>query len=65
MGPEQAVVAAQMLGAELAIPIHYDQIAQPGLYEQTENPAGAFTAAADELGVSARMLNVGETLEWP
>lgn len=63
MDPEQAAVAAQVLRARLAIPIHYDTIDGPPVYEQVEDPAGRFLAAARELGVEARVVETGETVE--
>jgi len=63
MTPEQAAVAARLLGAALAVPIHYDAIDAPPRYEQVERPAERFLAAAREAGVEARVLAAGETLE--
>lgn len=63
MTPEQAAVAAQILGARLAVPIHYDDIDSPPLYEQVERPAERFLAATQEAGVAARLLAAGEQLE--
>ncbi len=63
MTPEQAATAAQILGARLAVPIHYDAINAPPLYEQVEQPAERFLAAAREAGVEARLLATGEELE--
>ncbi len=63
MTPEQAAVAAAILGARLAVPIHYDAIHAPPLYEQVERPAERFLGAAQEAGVAARLLTTGETLE--
>lgn len=63
MTPEQAAVAAQLLGARLALPIHYDVIDAPPRYEQVAEPAERFLAAAREAGVSARVLATGEVLD--
>lgn len=63
MTPEQAATAAAILGARLAVPIHYDAIDAPPLYEQVAQPAERFLAAAREAGVAARLLATGETLE--
>jgi L-ascorbate metabolism protein UlaG (beta-lactamase superfamily) len=60
--PAQAVAAAQLLGAGLAVPIHYDGIHHPPVYAQVDDPAGAFARAAEEAGVPFRVLGVGETL---
>src|SRR4051794_4293198 len=63
MDPVQAAAAAHVLGAGLAIPIHYDTIHSPPVYAQVDDPAGAFVAAAAELGVATRVLAPGQTLE--
>jgi L-ascorbate metabolism protein UlaG (beta-lactamase superfamily) len=63
MDPEQAAVAAQILQARLAVPIHYDTIDGPPTYEQVQDPAGRFLAAARERGVTARVVETGETVE--
>lgn len=64
LDPEQAALAADILGASVAVPIHYDGIYQPGIYEQVENPAGAFAEAASARGVATRILEPGEALDW-
>ena len=53
MEPEQAALAAELLGAERLIPIHYDGYALDGVYEPVPN-------ALDRLGAaSTRVVNVG------
>jgi L-ascorbate metabolism protein UlaG (beta-lactamase superfamily) len=64
LDPLQAAVAAQMLQARLAVPIHYDAIQQPGVYEQVAEPAPAFVAAASERGTATQVLEPGAWLEW-
>jgi L-ascorbate metabolism protein UlaG (beta-lactamase superfamily) len=64
MTPEQAAAAATMLGTELAVPIHYDGIEVPGLYEQELDPAGSFVAAAARHRLESRILAPGELLTW-
>ncbi|ONI88654.1 hypothetical protein ALI144C_06410 [Actinosynnema sp. ALI-1.44] len=61
--PQQAAVAAHILGARLAVPIHYDAIQAEGVYEQVDDPAGTFVAEAGRLGVTTRVLAPGEVLE--
>ncbi|MDQ2700217.1 MAG: MBL fold metallo-hydrolase, partial [Actinomycetota bacterium] len=63
MNPEQAAVSAAMLGARLAVPIHYDAIGQDGLYEQADDPASRFLVAAGEQGIPGQVAGVGEWLE--
>ncbi|MGK2956589.1 MAG: MBL fold metallo-hydrolase [Solirubrobacterales bacterium] len=64
LDPEQAALAADILGASVAIPIHYDGIHQPGIYEEMENPSGAFLEAASARGVETHILEPGEALDW-
>jgi L-ascorbate metabolism protein UlaG (beta-lactamase superfamily) len=59
MSPVEAASAAFVLGAREAIPIHYDTINNPPIYEQTDDPSGAFLAAAEALGVAARIVAPG------
>lgn len=65
MDPAQAAAAAFMLGADLAVPIHYDGIDIPGLYEPTPDAAAAFESAAAEHGVATMVLEAGAELAWP
>ncbi len=63
MDPGQAVAAAKLLGARVAVPIHYETIHSPPAYAQVDDPAAAFSAAAEETGVEVRVLDPGATLE--
>jgi L-ascorbate metabolism protein UlaG (beta-lactamase superfamily) len=60
--PDEAAAAAHLLGAKLAVPIHYDAIHAPPTYAQVDDPAGAFTRAAQAREVPFRVLEPGETL---
>jgi L-ascorbate metabolism protein UlaG (beta-lactamase superfamily) len=62
LNPAQAAAAAQLLGAGLAVPIHYDAIHAPPTYAQVDDPAGAFLREAEAIGVAARLVEVGESL---
>jgi len=64
MDPVQAAAAAGLLNAHTAVPIHYDTIHHPPAYVQADRPAEAFSEAAAERGVAARVLEPGELLEW-
>ncbi len=64
LDPFQAAVAAAVLGARVAVPIHYDAIHQPGVYEQASHPVQSFAAAAAERSVETRILEPGEWLGW-
>jgi L-ascorbate metabolism protein UlaG (beta-lactamase superfamily) len=46
LDPAQAAVAAKLLQARVAVPIHYDAIHAPPVYAQVDDPAGAFERAA-------------------
>jgi L-ascorbate metabolism protein UlaG (beta-lactamase superfamily) len=59
MEPEQAAQAAELLGADRLIPIHYGGYALPGLYEPVDDPVERLTAATD----SATPIRPGETVE--
>lgn len=62
LDPEQAAVAAEVLGARLAIPIHDEGYEVGGLYEPVAGAAERFEAAAAERGVPVRRLAPGESL---
>jgi L-ascorbate metabolism protein UlaG (beta-lactamase superfamily) len=59
MSPAEAAAAAAILQAGEAIPIHYDAIENPPIYVQTAEPARAFLAEAEALGVPARVVQPG------
>lgn len=65
MGPREAVEAAHALKARLAVPIHYDTISRPPVYVQGERPAETFAALAEEHGVPARVVGIGERVPMP
>ena len=60
MTPEDAAVAAALLGAKVAVPIHYELVHRPPEYTETPQPAARFVARAGELGVVARVAALGE-----
>jgi L-ascorbate metabolism protein UlaG (beta-lactamase superfamily) len=62
LDPVEAVAAARLLGAGLAVPIHYDAIHAPPVYAQVDDPAGAFARAAEAAEVPFRVLTPGENL---
>jgi L-ascorbate metabolism protein UlaG (beta-lactamase superfamily) len=59
LDPEQAAIAAELLEAPIAVPIHYDAIHAPPVYAQVDDPARRFAAAAGE---RARVLAIGQEL---
>jgi L-ascorbate metabolism protein UlaG (beta-lactamase superfamily) len=62
MDPRQAAVAASLLGARLAVPIHYGSLHETPNYVQAEDPAGSFERAGAEPGVDVRVLDPGARL---
>jgi L-ascorbate metabolism protein UlaG (beta-lactamase superfamily) len=63
LGPDQAAIAAAILGARVAIPIHSEGYAIDGIYEPVPDAAERFAAAAADRGVQARILAPGEAIE--
>ncbi len=49
LGPEQAALAAALLGAGRLIPIHYGAYALPGVYEPVANSEARITSASDRV----------------
>ena len=63
LDPAQAALAARILGARLAIPIHAEGYEAAGLYEPVPDAAARFADAAAEHGVPVRILDLGETMQ--
>lgn len=62
--PEQAAAAARILGASRLIPIHYDGIHQPPVYEQTGEIIDRLASALDEEGSPELVvMDEGDTLD--
>jgi L-ascorbate metabolism protein UlaG (beta-lactamase superfamily) len=57
---EQAAIAAQLLRARLAIPMHFDTFERAPTYVQGERPAERFLEAAGRLDVPAAVVGAGE-----
>lgn len=62
MDPQQAAIAARILGAGVAIPIHGEGYLVDGIYRGTPDPSARFVAEAEERGVTTRILGLGETV---
>ncbi|HYO82011.1 MAG TPA: MBL fold metallo-hydrolase, partial [Bryobacteraceae bacterium] len=60
MLPEQAAVAAQILRARTAVPIHYGLLHKPPEYMETPRAEERFLERAKELGLVPRIVNRGE-----
>ncbi len=52
MLPEEAAVAAHILEARIAVPIHYELLNHPPEYTETPRPAERFSEKTRELGVT-------------
>jgi L-ascorbate metabolism protein UlaG (beta-lactamase superfamily) len=62
MSPAEAAAAAHVLGARVAVPIHYDALNHPPGYVQTDDPAGTFLAEAAAQEVDARVFEPGDVV---
>ena len=62
MDPRQAAVAAHVLGARRAVPMHYDGVHVPPYYVQVDDPAGTFAREGATLGVAIEILAPGAEL---
>lgn len=65
LDPVQAAVAAEILGARLAVPIHAEGYEIDGVYAPVPDAARRFAAAAADRGVPTRLLDAGEAIEVP
>lgn len=64
MTPEQAVAAARILGARRLAPIHYDGIAKPPVFEQTDRILERLAESlGDEGDPELVVLGAGDTLD--
>lgn len=63
MDPQEAAVAAKILRARLAIPIHYASLNKPGVYTEVDRPAEAFHIFANANNVEAKFLAPGDWIE--
>lgn len=63
LDPAQGAVAARILGARQAIPIHAEGYEIAGVYQPTPGAAAQFAAAAAVRSVPVRILEPGESLE--
>jgi L-ascorbate metabolism protein UlaG (beta-lactamase superfamily) len=59
--PEQAAVAAHLLGASTVVPIHYG-LDRPPLYAEAPDAVGRFERSVAELGLTPVVLDPGEDL---
>jgi len=60
MLPEEAAVAAHILGATTVVPIHHSELHQPGIYEEAPNAIERLSKKSAELGIAARVVKRGE-----
>ena len=59
LDPKQAAVAASILGANLAVGIHYDAFHHDPTYLQVDRPAERFAEEAGELGIDTAIVEPG------
>lgn len=64
MTPSQAVDAASLLQARLAVPIHFG-LNDPPFYTEVDEPLNRFNAAAQARGLAVQHLRPGASLSWP
>lgn len=63
LDPGQAAIAAELLGARLAIPIHAEGYEVDGVYHPVAGAAQAFAQAAGRRGVPVRVLEPGDGVD--
>ena len=63
LDPEQAAIAAVLLGARLAIPIHAEGYEIDGIYEPVTGAAERFATEAAARGVRVRVLEPGAAID--
>ncbi|HEY0516778.1 MAG TPA: MBL fold metallo-hydrolase [Solirubrobacteraceae bacterium] len=63
LDPEQAALAAAMLRARVAVPIHYGGYVVPPWYRPAEDALERFQRACAEHGLQVRVLEPGESFE--
>jgi len=61
--PEQAAIAGELLRARCVVPIHYDGYTVDPFYRPVDDAADRFTRAAVGRSYTARLLELGETLD--
>ena len=62
LDPDQAVIAASILGAKVTIPIHAEGYAVPGVYAPVRGATDAFMKSASALGVETHVSRPGERI---
>ena len=60
MLPEEAAVAAHILGAARVVPVHHSELNRPGVYEEAANAIERLCVRAVELGVTPVVMKKGE-----
>ncbi|MFI2238819.1 hypothetical protein [Streptomyces chrestomyceticus] len=63
MLPEEAAVAAHILGARIAVPMHYGTLNKPPVYVETPRAVERFERRARELGITPLVVPYGEWFE--
>lgn len=60
MSPEEAAVAAKIVGANTVVPIHHGGINVPNIYVETENHLNRFKRRAEQLDVRSYLPHQGD-----
>ncbi|NUU66761.1 MBL fold metallo-hydrolase [Enterobacteriaceae bacterium BIT-l23] len=60
MLPEEAAVAAHILGATQIVPIHHGELHRPGIYEETPDAVARLCEKARDLGIVPRVVKRGD-----
>ena len=63
MTPEEAIKAANVLGARVVTPVHYGALHQPPAYVETDDALDRLRAAADAAGLAVQIHEPGEWVE--
>jgi L-ascorbate metabolism protein UlaG (beta-lactamase superfamily) len=63
MDPEQAAAAGHLLGAPVAVPVHYDTLHRAPTYIQADEPGPSFRRAAERYGIDVLLLEPGEWVD--
>ncbi|GCD40528.1 hypothetical protein GKJPGBOP_00178 [Streptomyces paromomycinus] len=61
--PEEAAVAAHILGARIAVPLHYGTLNKAPIYVETPRAVERFEQRARELGIAPLVVPYGEWFE--
>lgn len=61
--PEEAAIAAHIIGARTVVPIHYGSLNKPGRYVETQHPTERLKKKAAGFGIQVRIEQPGDWFE--